>query len=111
MKPFYTPYDNGVIPFNRAFNKDVFDYTVRGIVNDYRFEKFTELMETHKWLKLCLMYTEKTIEMYNKEEDMAGCYISKDSETWRTEMLHFNSKKDLINQAINICEKYMPFKE
>ena len=111
MKPFYTPYDNGVVPFNRIFNQNVFDYTVRGIVNDYRFEKFTELMETHKWLKLCLMYTENIIEKCNKGEDMSGCPISKDSETWKDEMRYFNKKKDLIAQALEICEKYMPFKE
>jgi hypothetical protein len=111
MKPFYKPYDNGIVPFTKAFNKDAFDYTVRGIVNDYRFERFSELMETHKWLKLCLMHTEKTIENYNKGIDIGGCPISKSSEIWRTEKLHFNSKKDRINQAIEICEKYIPFKE
>lgn len=110
MKPYYQPYDNGVIPFTRSFNKDALDYTIRGIVNDYRFERVTELMETHKWLKLCLMHTEKTINNYDKEIDSSGVFMSKNSEIWRSERLHYTQKKERIEQAIEICEKYMPFK-
>lgn len=110
MKPLYKPYDNGVIPFDRAFNQKQLDEVTKGVLDDARAGGYTELMETYKWLKLCLRYTNDTLENYDKGIDMTGGFISKLDSAYHTEKLHFNEKRVRLNKAIEICGDHLPFK-
>ena len=97
--------------FNRSFNESVLENTLRSIIIAHNNERYAELMDTRKWLGLCLTNTQETLDNYDKGYDITGARITVGGQTYVNSVKHFNNKKKRIENAIKICEKYLPFKE
>jgi hypothetical protein len=113
MKPMYQPYDNGIIPSNRAFNADMMERCVEGILRDAKMERYDELNETRDWLERCKKYTETTIANYDKGIDSTGALFpdSKGSYRYVNETTHHKRKLERINIALAVCKQNMPFSD
>lgn len=96
--------------FSGQFNEEHLEKTIREIEVSNKLKLYNELMYLRKWLGLFIDNTNQIIDGYNKGFDMTGLSISKISETWRVEMLYYNKKKARIQKAIDIADKYDPFK-
>lgn len=97
--------------FTGSFSQDKLETTIKEIILANNAEMYAELMYINKWLNLCMTSTDRVLEKYENGYDITGAKMVKGSEIWRSECLHFNQKKQRIQTAIDLCEKYVPFKE
>lgn len=87
------------------------DKAIKEIEAAHNAEMYSELMYLHKWLRLFMDNTDVILEGYENGVDSMGAPMMKSTEIWRQEVLHFKSKKARLQDALDLADKYTPFKE
>lgn len=104
-------YENGLVAIDRAFGPNDLVDEIRDILYDSNHGHYSELMETERFLKRIRATCEDSIALYDSGRDSMGLVMSKGTEMWRGERLHFVNKMKRIDMAIGVFNEHSPFKE
>jgi hypothetical protein len=97
--------------FTGMFDEEHLAKTIFELETAHNAEMYSELMYLRKWLGLFMDNTDGILKGYADGWDMTGAPCLQTSEVSRCETLHYNKKKERLQTALNLAEKYAPFKE